>query len=226
MGLTIHYRLSTRRRFDLVAVHDLIQKLHAQAHALRFAQVGEPYVVGLDYTWAFHWPRGAKKISDLLAPLEGWIFNATPGDGSESVAVGLCRYAGVNGWRLRGSCKTQYAARHGWEHFLACHRRVVNLLRACEREGLTVQVDDEGGYWKTRAAAVLNARLGEYDPKMAAFGGALKDAAESVGERVHGPIFSDPRFERLEAEAGTEFANQLEIRAPWSRPPAPGARSR
>ena len=100
MGLTIQYRLSTRRRFDLVAVHELIQRLHAQARALRFAQVGKPYFVGPDYTWAFHWPSGAKKIGDLLAPLEGWIFNATPGDGSESVAVGLCRYQGVNGWRL------------------------------------------------------------------------------------------------------------------------------
>ena len=122
MGLTIHYTLSTRRWFNLAVVHDLIQKLHAQARALRFAQVGKPYFVGPDYTWAFHWPRGAKNINDLLAPLEGWIFNATPGDGSESVAIGLCRYEGVIGWRWRGSCKTQYAARHGWEHFRDCHR--------------------------------------------------------------------------------------------------------
>lgn len=44
-----------------------------------------------------------------------------------------------------------------------------------------------------------------YDWEIAAFGGLLKDAAESAGERVHGPIFDDPRFERLEAGGRAEL---------------------
>lgn len=208
MGLTIHYTLSTRRRFDLGTVRELVQQLHTQARVLRFAQVGEPYVVGPDYTWAVHWPRGVKKISDLLAPMEGWIFNATPGDDSESVAIGLCRYEGVNGWRLRGSCKTQYASRLGWEHFRDCHLRVIELLRAVEAIGLQVKVEDEGKFWETKSDSVLRKELERYDRLMAACAGTLKDLAGEDG-LVHGAIFNNPRFERLEAEGSVEFADKM-----------------
>src|ERR1039457_1529284 len=132
MGLTIQYIISTQRQLTLAGVKQLLAPLREKALALDFETVGEWLEVRPDYTWAFHWPRGVKKISDLLTPLEGWVFHATPGDGSESAQLGLCRYAGVNGWRLASFCKTQYASRHGWEHFLKCHRGVIKLLRTAE----------------------------------------------------------------------------------------------
>jgi hypothetical protein len=52
---------------------------------------------------------------------------------------------------------------------------------------------------------VLRAKLGEYDRLVAAFGGALKDA----GAKVEGTIFSDPRFEQLEARGQLEFGEKI-----------------
>jgi len=215
MGLTIHYTFSTRRRLDLAGVKEFITPLHAKAIALGFETVGELIEVGPDYPGAFHWPRGAKKFSDLLPPLEGWIFHATPGDGSESVEVGLCRYAGVPGWRLRGFCKTQYASHHGWEHFLKCHRGVVELLWAAEDLGLRMKVQDESHLWETGSHKLLREKLGEYDRTMAAFGGALRDAADESGLKIEGEIFSHPSFEHLEAEGmaahGAKIFHAVEV---------------
>lgn len=209
MGLTINYTLSTRRRLKLAAVKELTEKLHAKAAALGFERVGDLMEVGPDYTWAFHWPRGVKKISDLLAPAEGWVFDAIPGDGCESAQIGLCRYEGVPGWRLRSYCKTQYASRHGWEHFLKCHRAVVELLWAAEDLGLGVSVDDAGNLWKTGSHKVLRQNLEQHDRCIAAFGGALKDLAESVGETIDAPIFDHPKFEHLEAAGITEHGAKI-----------------
>jgi hypothetical protein len=200
MGLTISYKLSTRRRLNLAGVKKLLAPLRAKAATLSFDKVGEFFEVGPDYTWAFYHPPSAKTWRDLLPPSDGVIFSALPGNGSESVELGLCRYEGVPGWQLRGYCKTQYASRHGWEHFLKCHRRITDLLRETERLGLRVRVDDEGEFWETGSPARLRARLEGYDCDLAAFGGALRDAARAMGDDVQGPIFGHPRFEHLEAE--------------------------
>ncbi len=199
MGLTIHYQWSTRRKLDLAGVKQLVSSLHDRAVALKFADPGQLIQVGPDYPLAYHWPPGAKKFSDLLPPLEGWVFHATPGDGSESARIGLCRYAGVPGWRWASFCKTQYASRHGWEHFFECHRGLTQLLWMAEKLGLRVKVDDEGGYWKCGSGATLRRNLAEYDQGIAAFGGALKDAAGEAARDITGPIFAHPDYERLEA---------------------------
>ena len=211
MGLTIGYQLSARRPLKLAALPKLIAPLRDAAHDLGFERVGELVQIGPDYLGQFEQPRGMKKcqLADLLPPAEGWVFSAVPGDGSESVEIGLCRHEGLPGWRWRGGCKTQYASRHGWGHFRDCHRRVVDLLRACEKAGWRVKVMDEGRYWETRSETALRAKIGEYDRLVAALGGVLKDAAESAGERVHGSIFDDPRFERLEAEGRQEHESSI-----------------
>ena len=146
MGLTIGYQLSARRPLKLAALPKLIAPLRDAAHDLGFERVGELIQIGPDYLGQFEQPRGMKKcqLADLLPPAEGWVFSAVPGDGSESVEIGLCRHEGLPGWRWRGGCKTQYASRHGWGHFRDCHRRVVDLLRACEKAGWRVKVMDEG----------------------------------------------------------------------------------
>ena len=206
MGLTIHYKLLTHRRLTLADVKKITVALHAKAVALEFADVGEPMEVGPDYPGIYHIPPGCKRTSEVLPPLEGWVFHATPGDGSESVKLGLCRFAGVRGWRLHGFCKTQYASHHGWEHFLKCHRGVIELLRQAEKFGLRVKVEDEGELWKTGSPARLRRKLEEYDGAVAAFGGALKDA---LGDKVEGPIFQHPGFEHLEAAGAAAHGGQV-----------------
>ncbi len=215
MGLTISYTLSTRRRFDLAGVRKLVQQLRAAAIKTRAQRVSDLFEVGPDFPSAFHWPPGARKISDLLPPREGWLFNVEPGEGSESLLLGLCRYDGLAGWRLSDFCKTQYAARHGWEHFRDCHRCVIELLWSAEEHGLRVKVNDEGGLWEHGSERTLRLRLAEYDRAVAALGGVLKDAADSVGQGVHGPIFEDPRFERLEAEGRQEHESSIRHRLPF-----------
>lgn len=199
MGLTIHYTLRTHRRLSLDGIKNLFAPVRAKASALNFEEVGEWIKVEPDFPGIYYWPPGAKKFSDLLPPVDGWVCHATPGDGSESVRLGLCRFAGVAGWRMEGFCKTQYASRHGWEHFLKCHRGVIELLWAAEALGLKVKVEDEGELWETGSHKVLRRNLREYDRSMAAFVGAVKDAAGPETNLVS-PISEHPQFERLEAE--------------------------
>ena len=210
MGLTIGYKLSARRPLKLADVRELIEPMRAVAHRLGFEEVGELIRVGPDYLGQYEPPRGNKncKFSDMLPPAEGWVFSAVPGDGSESVQIGLCRHQGWPGWRWRGYCKTQYATRHGWEHFRDCHRRVVELLRACEQvDGLKVKASDEGGYWGTRSEWTLFRRISEYDRQMAGMVGALKDVLG--GAKVIAPITDNPRFERLEHEGQREHGTRM-----------------
>ena len=209
MGLTIHYKLCTRRRLNLAGIKELLAPLRAKASALDFESVGEWMEIGPEYPGAYHWPRGAKRAAEILPPVEGWMFHALPGDGAETVRMGLCRFAGVPGWRLQAFCKTQYASRHGWEHFLKCHRGVVELLWAAERQGIQVKADDEGKLWETGSHAVLRRNLAEYDECTAALGGALKDAAGAAGKAVEAPIFSYPQFERLEAEGVARHGDRI-----------------
>jgi hypothetical protein len=210
MGLTIQYKISTQRRLTLAGVKQLLEPLRQKALALGFETVGELLEVGPDYTWACHIPRDAKTAADVLMPLEGWVFHADPGEGSESAQLGLCRYEGVSGWRLRGFCKTQYAANHGWEHFLKCHRSVVELLWAAEDLKLRVNVHDEGELFETGSDARLRRNLEKYNRCLAAFGGALKDAAGASGVSVQSAIHGHPDFERLEAAGMASYGRQVD----------------
>jgi hypothetical protein len=209
MGLSIHYILSKGHPLNLPAVGEIVKKLRDEAVRLGFAEVGELTAAGPQYEWLYYWPRGAKKRSDLAPAHDGWFFSATPGEGCESMRVGLCRFAGAAGWRLEAFCKTQYASRHGWKHFLKCHRCVIKMLRAAQKLGLRVKAEDEGGLWETNSAAVLRRNLKEYDECIAAFGGALKDAAAAAGQTMVGPIFDHPQFEHLEARGLAEHGGKV-----------------
>jgi hypothetical protein len=87
---------------------------------------------------------------------------------------------------------------------LATHRRVLDAVAFWRELGAELQLIDEGGYWETRSETALRAKLDEYDRLVAAFGGALKDS----GAKVDGAIFSDPRFEQLEAEGQAKFSER------------------
>ena len=112
------------------------------------------------------------------------------------------------GWQLSSSCKTQYAGKHGWENFLQCHLRVISLLDFWRGLGARVRVNDEGGYWKTRAVEKLREELRGYDGLVAAMSGVLKDA--SAGLPLKAPIFDYKEFERLEHAGWQKYGGQIE----------------
>lgn len=208
MGLTIHYRLRAPITLTDSEARALTEQARTRACALGAAEISEIIEVESDFpiNWYFReeqdpqlWPEGP------LPPERGWIFSLDPGDDSETLLLGLCRFPGLPCWHWRGFCKTQYAARHGWKHFLATHRRVLDAVSIWRELGVEIQVSDEGGFWESRSEEVLRAKLGEYDRLVAAFSGALKDA----GTKVEGAIFSDPRFEQLEAEGQQEFGEKI-----------------
>ncbi|MEJ0088145.1 MAG: hypothetical protein WDM80_00075 [Limisphaerales bacterium] len=89
MGLTIHYKISTRRRLTLAAVRELIAPLHARAVKLGFAEVGELMEAGPDFPGAWHFPREAKTAADVLPPSAGWLFHASPRRGFGRRVAGL-----------------------------------------------------------------------------------------------------------------------------------------
>ncbi len=141
----------------------------------------------------------------------------------EDLLLGLCRYpASVKyrgrdlqtrvgqGWRLAYFCKTQYASLHGWEHFLRCHRTVVELLSFWRTLGIGVRISDDGGYWPRRSEKALRRRLGEMNSVVAAAAGALKDSGG--GAAVESPIFQHRQFESLEA-AGAQKHGRKVLRA-------------
>jgi hypothetical protein len=209
MGLTIHYKISTQRRLTPGTARELVAALRAKAVTISFADLGELMEVGPDFPGAWHFPRGIKTADEVLSPSEGWLFYADPGQGSEGVLMGLCRYKDVSGWRLQSFCKTQYASHHGWEHFLKCHRSVIELLWAAKDLGLRVKVHDEGELWETGSHARLQRNLEKYNQCIAAFGGALKDAAGAEGMTVQSAIHSHPDFERLEAAGMKSFGEPI-----------------
>ncbi len=209
MGLTIGYTLSGQQRLKLYMVQRIVGALRKKAVALGFEHVTRLIRVGPDFPRTYWLPPGAKRARDWVRASEGWVFHATPGDGSESVMIGLCRFEGREGWWLESFCKTQYAARRGWEHFLKCHCAVLDLIEAAERFGVSVEVEDEGGFWESGSFGVLRKNLAEYEECIAAFGGALKDAAAAVGQTIEAPIFDHPQFEHLEAKGLAAHAGKV-----------------
>jgi hypothetical protein len=188
--------------------------------------------------FATHWlsvtvPGFPNTITGMaVPPIEGRMFLVRVGEGCEPLALGLCRYpesvsvakgesGGVaerdlmptsvgEGWHFRYSCKTQYAGTRGWEHLKQCHTSAIELAAAASAFGVTVDIDDEGGWWPTRNESALRETLQRYDKIMAGFAGALKDQLDSDDDtkphderkrtRLQAAIFEHPDFERLEAE--------------------------
>ena len=192
MGLTIHYTLSVKRGTTVRWLKNLLRRTQRLARKLGCADAGE-----------------------ILETSESWLLEVWPGEGCETAVFGIeghrrelprkkgqaawrRRYSKLRDWRLDAFCKTQYAGEHGWEHFRACHLRVIQLLDLWREAGARVEVRDEGHYWETRSESGLAKELAEYDRLIAGLGGMLKDANDE-GDVV-APIFNYRNFERLEHE--------------------------
>ena len=107
-----------------------------------------------------------------VKPVAGFLFEVHAGENCEPLTLGLCRFpetvlhqdASVptklgGGWRFAGFSKTQYASLHGWEHFLRCHRAVVEALAEWRAPGVRVKITDEGESWPRRSVANLRRNL-------------------------------------------------------------------
>lgn len=209
MGLTIHWTLSTPRELSDAVVKELAARTKAFAQKIGCEKVVGPKRGGPDEVKLRQLPNG-DTTGDFIPAESGWSVMVLPGDGSEPAEFGLCRYPDNPLWKLTGACKTQYAAKHGWEHFLVCHRRVVSMLDLWRDFGVDVKVLDEGEFWETRSVERLRERLATYDRLVAGMAGALKDSLGKGPKGVQAEIFNDTRFERLEAEGRAEFAAKIE----------------
>lgn len=209
VGLTISYTLSTRHKLKEVVLQRLAERTTAFARKIGCAEVSEPQAGGPDHWKMWKLPDGST-TGEPVPALGGWSVSVMPGEGCESATFGLCRYPGVKGWKLASWCKTQYAAKSGIEHFLACHRRVISLLDLWRDLGIELDVCDEGEYWQTRSLEELRRRVAVYDRLVAAVAGAIKDSTDAGSPTIRAEIFDDARFERLEAEGRAEFATQIE----------------
>lgn len=233
MGLTIHFTLSAPPATDAAQAGELVRQLRQRALGFkRRDRVDAVHRVGDDAEalrwgrqWMFrrdpHHPQ--REYRAEILPLAGFLFPVSVGADCEPLWLGLCRYPAsavlggqrqrtrLKGWRWQGCCKTQYASRHGWEHFRRCHTAVIDLLAGVRRLGLTVAINDEGDYWPGGDMEALRRNLDKMNALVAAAAGVLKDAAEeSGGAPVQSPILAHPQFERLEAEgAARGYAAKL-----------------
>jgi hypothetical protein len=229
MGLTIHYKLQLPATLTAAGAEALVRTAHRRAAALvrRRGLQGIAPVRPTDpeNPWCCQFvmeKRGDETRGHDVPPACGWMFSVHPGPGCESAEFGLCCYpatirvgrrtlpTGCGGWGYAGFCKTQYASLHGGEHFLKCHRAVIDLLLIWQQLGATVTIKDEGHYWPGRNKANLLAQVGQMNGLVAALGGALKDAADDGGPPVQSPIFQHGQFELLEAQGLAQNAGRIQ----------------
>jgi hypothetical protein len=227
MGLTIHYKLSTRELWKSEGVCGRLEILSDYARYLGCANVSavvpaskQPEVTDKLHTVG----RSQEKRHVPIHADEGWVVMIDVGDGCEPLALGLCKYPSrwrcqhghsmrrwhptniSSEWQFSWFCKTQFAGKYGPAHFIRCHKSVISLFDFCRKAGLDVTVRDEAGYWEQRDEGELIKTVRKNEALLAAFGGLLKDMTDSPrGRRVKSPIFDYANFEHLEHEGWERF---------------------
>lgn len=228
MGLTIHYKLSLAENHSPNVVRELVERAAQYARKIGCADVSEPRSAFRVPVFSELFVQVSKTCFGGVPARAGWLVEVWPGEGCECAHFGLCQYPRYapyefrgqtawtstgyrQGWLFKGSCKTQYASEHGWEHFFRCHKTILSILKFWRQMGVHVEVNDEGGYWNTRSEKKLRAALESYNGLIAAVAGAFKDASDTSGRgySVESPIFVRSDFERLEAQGWQEFGKQL-----------------
>jgi hypothetical protein len=226
MGLTINYTLLLGRRLPGAVIRELVECAALYARKIGCAEVGAVLPVAADTPgtfWHVQYERQGERYVCSIPAKRGWVVEVWPGEGCESALFGLCQYpctiplpypvptGAGSGWVLNNYCTTQYASEHGWEHFLRCHKMILSILKFWRQMGVTVEVNDEGGYWETGSEKKLRATLQGYNGLIAAMAGAFKDASDASGKgySVESPIFAQGDFEQFEAQGWQEFGKQL-----------------
>jgi hypothetical protein len=240
MGLTINYKLSTQKPWSSENVRDWLEIMADYARLIGCVSVG-PVVSAqneMEVTKRFH--KVGRKYSTRFIPIhakEGWVLIIDVGEGCQPLALGLCKYpcqwccqhghsmrrwysTNISSeWQFGWFCKTQFAGKHGPAHFVRCHKSVISLLDFCRKAGLDVAVQDEAGYWEQRDEAELMKVVRTNEALLAAFGGLLKDMAETRrGRKISSLIFDYANFEHLEHEGWERFGNRFELLQRCLRP--------
>lgn len=228
MGLTVHYQLRLSGTVTKPAAENLVRTAHSRAAALvrRLKLAGITPVLEADADSFLSRQfvteeRNSNTVGHEVPPECGWLYSIHPGRDCESVICGLAFYPATirvgrrtlptlcGGWGYSGFCKTQYASLHGEANFLKCHKAVIDLVLLWKKAGAQVKITDEGGYWPGRNEAALRQNLDQMNRLVAAFAGALKDAADEGGPSVASPIFQHGQFELLEAQGLDHYAAQI-----------------
>jgi len=194
-----------------------IDVVYRPAEDARFDREYQPYGPG-STGWQFSWEAWRKWLRR-----KGHESYSLPGD-EQFVETRKIR-TGLSGWRWSSFCKTQFASDPqcgGVPNFLCCHVGVVTLLdRIAALPNLSVEIDDEGQYGKSRYSddwreareqgreptyvwhagnydpRALAAEVGDWNQMLAAFAGAMKDALAGDGIGVESAIGGFPNFEQL-----------------------------
>ena len=121
-------------------------------------------------------------------------------EGAEPVVVALGTLDDLH-W-CGGHCtETQHA-----KGFVDAHIAVARVLDICGEEGLSVGVDDEGGYWETRDLSVLAENAEQYASVLEELTGAMKCGRVNGSDdlsRVASVVSADARYViELEDEDG------------------------
>jgi hypothetical protein len=174
-----------------------------------------------DIQWGNH--AGKKlEVHHEVKAVEIVGFSAWPGEGCESLEIGLARYpettewfdlrysrrpryrtirTNLRGWHWGGFCKTQYASTYGLTHFLRCHLLVITVLDRAKELGILRQVNDEGHYWKRRRLDVLTHELEGYNALVGVFAKLLNESAPEgltpESEIENHPDYQDFTLEKL-----------------------------
>jgi len=232
MGITIHYRLSTQQEWTDDNVREWLEIMADCAQHLGCANVGSvvpAHKLG-DVTTKLHQVgRGHTRRFVPINPDSGSAVMIDVGDGCQELALALCKYPAMwrchhgrsmqrwhptkisREWQFSWFCKTQFAGQHGAAHFLRCHKTVISLLDFCKKSGVEVDVKDEAHFWEQRDEAALAENLRRSEAMMAAFGGLLKDMADTPdGATITSPIFDYANFEHLEQEGWAQFGSHFE----------------
>lgn len=232
MGLSLHHQVQVAD-CDRTKAGELVLSLHRHAEEfVRTKGIDDVLSISSDAEdldrFALRWiclpdPDDPDTTHGVeVRAIEGWIFPVILGEGCEPLWLGLCRYPATvrhdgcdlptecsDGWCFQSACKTQYASQQGWEHFRRCHTSAILLISQWTSLGAKLRIVDEGDWWPERSDAILRGKLDEMNGIVAAFAGAMKDAADGGGPKVEAAIFEHPQFERLEAEGIARQADKI-----------------
>lgn len=174
MGLSIAYQLRLPAATPADEVHAILTRAAEHARALGCPEVRGPLTPDVENQIGYERRQSAIGRPFWVPPSAGWLVRADLGEGCESLRLALFRHPMhvqydpmelietklPTDWHYDGWCKTGYAANVGWEHFLACHQRVLALLRFLRRLGVKVSIQDEGGYYPRKDETGLRRWMG------------------------------------------------------------------
>lgn len=182
MGLSIAYQLRLPAATPAAEVHAILTRAVEHARTLGCPEVRGPLTPDAENQLGYEPRHSASRRLVWVPPSAGWLVSADLGEECESLRLALFHYPThvrydpmelietrlPTDWHYDGWCKTGFAANVGWEHFLACHQRVLALLRFLRRQGVKVSIQDEGGYYPRKDETGLRRWMGLPVPPLAA----------------------------------------------------------